>query len=91
MNSTDFKVAAAAILALSVAAPQAALVVGAVGGAATLIQIGTRLLLQAAGKSIGLYRTSHLAFEQFGVGRHPVQGVMRAQDYSFSYEILPLD
>lgn len=91
MNSNDFKLSATAIAALAVAAPQAALVVGAISGAATLIQIGTRLLLQAVGKSIGLYRTSHLAFEQFGVGRHPAQGVMTAQDFSFSYEILPLD
>ncbi len=91
MNSADFKVATTAVAALAVPAPQAALVVGAVGGAATLIQIGTRLLLQAAGKSIGLYRTSHLAFEQFGVGRHPSNGLMRAQDFSFSYEVLAVD
>ena len=91
LNSPDFKTVAAAIAALAIAAPQAVLMIGAVGGAATLIQIGTKLLMQASGKSIGLYRTSHLAYEQFGVGSHPIQGVMRAQDFSFSYEVIPID
>jgi len=88
LNSADFKTAAAALAGLAVAAPQAALVVGALGASATLVNIGTKLLLQAVGKSIGLYRTSHLAFERFGEGRHPANGLMRAQDFSFGYEII---
>ena len=65
--------------------------VGALGASATLVNIGTKLLLQAVGKSIGLYRTSHLAFERFGEGRHPANGLMAAQDFSFGYEIVAID
>lgn len=87
-NSNEFKSAASLLVGLAVAAPQAALVVGALGASATLINIGTKLLLQAVGKSVGLYRTSHLAFERFGAGRHPANGLLRAQDFSFGYEII---
>lgn len=91
MNSADFRMAAAAIAALAVSAPPVTLTIGAIGGAATLIQIGTKLLLWTLGKSIGLYRTSYLAFEKFGIGQHPAKGVMIAQDFSFSYEVLAMD
>jgi hypothetical protein len=74
-----------------VAAPQAAAVVAALGAGATLVNIGTQLLLQAAGRSIGLYRTSHLAQERFGLGRHPLYDMMSAQDFSFRYEIVKVD
>ena len=90
-NSTEFKAAAATIGALAVTAPQAVAVIAAIGGATTLINIGAKVLLKATGSSIGLYRTSHLASEQFGVGSHPVTGTMSAQDFSFSYEILAAD
>jgi hypothetical protein len=91
LNSTEFKTAAAVLAGLAVAAPQAALVVGALGASATLVNIGTKLLLQAVGKSVGLYRTSHLAFERFGEGRHPANGLMVAQDFSFGYEIVAVE
>lgn len=88
LNSDEFKAAATALAGLTVAAPQAALVVGAVGASAILINIGAKLLLQATGKSIGLYRTSHLAHERFGLGLHPTRGLMSVQDFSFRYEIV---
>jgi hypothetical protein len=66
-------------------------IAGAVAGGATIVNIGTKLLLKAAGTSIGLYRTSFLKQEQYGVGRHPPSGVMPAQDFSFSYEVIAVD
>ncbi|HWO25648.1 MAG TPA: caspase family protein [Kofleriaceae bacterium] len=61
--------------------------VAAVGGSAILGRIAYDLLLGATGKTIGLYRTSFLAHEQFGAGRHPKAGLHRAQDFSFSLVI----
>jgi hypothetical protein len=62
-----------------------------VGAAATICNISSRLLSTALGTSIGLYRTSLLARDGFGVGRHPTSGATRAQDFSFAYEILEAD
>lgn len=90
LNSKDFKKAALVLTTLAVSAPQAAAIVGAVGAAATLMNIAYRLLMGVIGKSIGLYRTSLLAHEGFGVGRHPKHGLMRSQDFSFGYEIIDL-
>jgi hypothetical protein len=91
LNSAEFKTAAIALAGLAVAAPQAAVIAGAVAAGATMANIGTKLLLQAVGNSIGLYRTSFLKQEGYGVGRKPVQGVMRAQDFSFAYEVIAVD
>jgi hypothetical protein len=88
LNSKEFKAAALTLASLVVAAPQAALAVGAIGAAATICNISSRLLSAALGKSIGLYRTSLLAQEGFGTGRHPTSGLLRAQDVSFGYEVL---
>jgi hypothetical protein len=88
LSSNDFQEAAVTLGTLALAAPEAAAIAGALKAGATLIHIGYKLLAQAVGKSIGLYRTSLLAYEQFGVGRHPQLGVMRAQDFSFAYEIV---
>jgi hypothetical protein len=89
-SSPEVQGALGSLLALGVAAPQAALVVAAVGGAATLATVAYELLSRATGdsNSIGLYRTSLLAQERFGVGRHPEIGLMRAQDFSFGYEVI---
>jgi hypothetical protein len=88
LNSDEFKTAALTLAGLAVAAPQAALIVGALGASATICNITYRLLSAAIGSSIGLYRTSLLAQEDFGVGRHPLSGTLRVQDFSFGYEIL---
>jgi hypothetical protein len=90
VNSVDFKEAAVTLGTLVLAAPEAAAIAAALGAGATLINLGYQLLSQAVGKSIGLYRTSLLAQEGFGVGRHPKRGVMRAQDFSFAYEIVAM-
>ena len=42
----------------------------------------------AVGKEIGLYRTSFLPFEQLGVGRHPTDGLRRAQGIEFAFEVV---
>lgn len=88
LNSDEFKEAALTLTTLAMAAPQAAVLVGAAGAAATLTKIAYLLLSEAVGKSIGLYRTSLLAHEGFGVGKYPLHGLMRAQDFSFGYEII---
>ena len=88
LTSVDFKKATVTLGTLAVTSPEAAAIAAALGAGATLINIGYKLLSQAVGKSIGLYRTSLLAHERFGVGRHPKRGVMRSQDFSFAYEIV---
>ncbi len=91
LNSSEFKEAAVVLAGMAVAAPQAATIVAATGAAATLVNIGYRLLSAVVGNSIGLYRTSFLAHERFGVGQHPEHSMMRAQDFSFCYEVLAVD
>ena len=60
---------------------------GAVAGAtAVVVNTAYRLLSGAVGTSIGLYRTSLLAEEQFGIGRHE----RHPQDFSFTYSVEPV-
>src|SRR6185436_16005542 len=73
-NSLELKDAAAA-LQIDGSAPW----VTAVGASAALARMAYDLLLGVGGKSIGLYRTSFLDRERFGIGRHPVEGLYRAQ------------
>lgn len=61
--------------------------IAAVGASAALARIAYDLIQAATGKTIGLYRTSFLADEHFGVGRHPAENLHRAQDFSFSLVI----
>jgi hypothetical protein len=86
-NSPELKDAATA-LALTAGAA-AAPWVAAVGASAVLARIAYRLVLGVAGTSIGMYRTSFIAREQFGVGRHPTEGLYRAQDFAFSLTVEP--
>jgi hypothetical protein len=91
-SGEEVKGAIALLAGLAVAAPQAALVAGAVGAVAVLVRTSAVLLDKATGKSIGVYRTSLLPHERFGAGdpaaRYPADGLLRAQDMSFSYEIV---
>jgi hypothetical protein len=87
----DFHTAFTSIAVLAVAAPQAALAAAAVSGCAVLVSTAYELLSRVVGNSIGLYRTSLLASEDFGVGRHPIEGTQPAQDFSFAYEVLAID
>ena len=66
-----------------------AVAAAAVASVATLVRVGAGLVQAAVGKDIGLYRTSFLAFEQFGAGRQPREGFRDAQGIEFAYEILP--
>ena len=62
--------------------------VGAVSAIATLVRVGGTLIHAAVGREIGLYRTSFLAHERFGLGRQPAEGLRRAQDIEFAFEIV---
>jgi Caspase domain len=86
-NSTEFKTAAATLVGLAALGPQGAAAIAGISASATLVSIGARLIRAGVGKSIGLYRTSLLASEGFATGRHPANGLLRSQDFSFAYEI----
>jgi hypothetical protein len=90
LNSPDMLRALTAAAAMTGAVPQAAVAAAAIGATARIIDVAYRLMSSAVGDSIGVYRNSLLALERFGVGRHPPAGVLRAQDFSFSYEIIDL-
>lgn len=87
LGSQEFQAAGVQLATLAVAAPQATAAVAAVGAGALVVNVAYRLLLDVVGSSIGLYRTSLLAGEGFGVGRHPTKGHLRAQDFSFSFTV----
>jgi hypothetical protein len=61
--------------------------IGAVGATAVLTRAVHDVLARACGASVGLYRTSFLAGERFGAGRHPAAGLRRAGDLAFAIEI----
>jgi hypothetical protein len=63
----------------------------AVGGALALTRLANDVLVGALGTSIGLYRTSFLASDRFGVGRHPQVGSRRAKDFSFAISVAEVD
>ncbi|GAA1738384.1 hypothetical protein GCM10009681_06420 [Luedemannella helvata] len=69
------------------AAPQVAVAVAAISASAIVVNAAYHLLRGAVGDSIGLYRTTFLAHERFGVGRLPAQNTVRAQDFTFTYAI----
>jgi len=75
------------VAALAIAAPHAAAFAAAATGVATLVNVASKLATTVAGTSIGLYRCSFLRSEGFGIGRHPVEGTVRAQDFSFAFSI----
>lgn len=72
----------------ALAVPQVAAVKAAVLAASRLAGFALRLLQRRQRDAIGLYRTSWLAAEDFGVGRHPEEGSYRERDLSFCYEIV---
>ncbi|GAA1061433.1 caspase family protein [Agromyces bracchium] len=89
-NDTTIQGALTAIGGLVLAAPQVAVAVGTVAAVATVVRVGSQLVQAAVGKEIGLYRTSFLAFEKFGVGRQPAEGLRQAQGIEFAYEIVDI-
>lgn len=68
-------------------APQVASAVAAVGASAVVVNTAFRLLQLALGGTIGLYRTTFLAHEGFGVGLPSGRTTVRAQDFSFRYSV----
>ncbi len=90
LGSQEVQGAVSTLVGLAVATPQAALVAGALGAAATLGDLAYRALSAATGNTIGLYRGAHLQVRDgFGIGPHPTppQESYRVNDLSFSYEI----
>ena len=90
LNDKEFQSAATVLAGLALAAPAAATVVGAAAAAGTIGYFAEKVLTAAVDASIGLYRTSFLPSQRFGLGTHPQAGVIRAQDFSFSFEIVGL-
>jgi Caspase domain len=88
LNAEEVRTSLESLSALAIGAPHAALAVAAVSACAIIVNTAYKLLSTVVGDSIGLYRTSLLASEGFGVGRHPVTGTRHAQDFSFAYEIV---
>ena len=88
MNQPGVQSALTVTGGLVLAAPTVALGVGAVAAVAELIRVGAHLVTAAVGQHIGLYRTSLLPHESFGVGRHPVTGLQEAQDVRFAFEVI---
>ena len=68
-------------------AMHATVAAAALGAGAVITNLAYKVLRQAVGDSVGLYRTSLLAQENFGIGRHPAKDTLRAQDFSFAYTI----
>ncbi|WBC03311.1 caspase family protein [Micromonospora sp. WMMA1976] len=73
--------AVAEVAGLAMTAPHAAVAVALMGAGAVLVNTAYELLTGVVGQSVGLYRTSLLAQEQFGIGRH----VRHPQDFSFTF------
>jgi hypothetical protein len=95
LSGTEVTAAVTTLAALAVAAPAAAVVAGTVGAIAVLVRTAARVIDRARGTSIGVYRTSLLPYQRFGVdppparaGRHPDQGLIAAQDMSFAFEVV---
>ncbi|RZT17503.1 caspase domain-containing protein [Kribbella sp. VKM Ac-2569] len=83
LSSPALQAAGTQLAGLALVAPQAAVAVAAVSAGAVLVNTAYELLSDAVGQSIGLYRTSLLAQEQFGIGRH----VRHPQDFSFTFSV----
>jgi hypothetical protein len=88
VNDETVQGALAVVGGLVVAAAPAAAAAAAVGAVATVVRVGASLISAAVGKEIGLYRTSFLPFEQFGLGRQPREGFRTAKGIDFAYEVV---
>jgi hypothetical protein len=89
VNSPQWAAAAATLVGLAVAAPQAAVVTGAIAAAATIGNFASDVLQQVTGATVGLYRASWLqSRDRFGLGRHPETGAFRQKDLEFWFEIV---
>jgi len=87
LSGADFQQATAQLVGIAFMSPQTAAAVAAIEVGAVVMNVAYRLLAKFVGDSIGLYRTTLLAHENFGIGRHPVRGDLHAQDFSFNYTV----
>jgi hypothetical protein len=87
LTGPELQAAGAQLAGLMLTAPHAAAAAAAIGAGAVVMNLAYRVLVNAVGTSIGLYRTSLLANEQFGVGRHPAKDLLTAQDFSLAYTV----
>jgi hypothetical protein len=71
----------------AIGSPPGEVAAAAIGAADRIVNMAHGLLSRAAPGSAGLYRISLLAHEEFGVGRHPARGRLRAGCFSLSYAI----
>ena len=86
LTSSVLQAAGTEVASLAMTTPHAAAAVAVLGAGAVLVNTAYELLTGAVGASIGLYRTSLLAQEQFGVGRHE----RHPQDFSFTFSVDPV-
>jgi hypothetical protein len=89
-NEAEFQHAVTVLGGLALAGPQAASLAAGLAAGGTVTYFVSRLIQRALGQHIGLYRCSFLPQEEWGIGRHPKSDMLRAQDFSFSFEILPV-
>jgi hypothetical protein len=83
LTSPAVQAAGLQVAELALTAPHAAVAVAVAGAGAVLVNTAYELLTGVVGPSIGLYRTSLLAQEQFGIGRHE----RHPQDFSFTFAV----
>ncbi len=90
LQSPEFQGATATLLGLTtIAAPQVATVTSALGAASILGDVAYQVLRKFTGDTVGLYHTYWLQNrDNFGIGRHPLNGHHNAEDLSFWYEII---
>jgi hypothetical protein len=93
LQSQEIAGAVGTLLGLAAVAPHVAVVTGAIAAAGAVGDFAYRLLRQATGGTIGLYRSCHLEVRDgFGIGQHPGSppASFRKNDLSFRYDI-PLE
>jgi hypothetical protein len=86
LTSPAVQVAGAQAAALVLTAPHAVAAAAVMGAGAAVVNTAYRLLTGVVGSSVGLYRTSLLAQEQFGIGRHE----RHPQGFSFTFSVEPV-
>lgn len=87
LTADDVRRAAIRATGAGVAGQQAVAATMAVGSVSVIVNTANELLSQNADDLVGIYRTSLLAVERFGAGRHPAAGLRRARNVEFAYEI----
>lgn len=90
MASADEALAAQGeLLAMATGAPNPELLASAMKAALSLGDAALMSLRAVTSGTIGLYRNSWLrGRDEWGIGRHPPEGLFRAKDLSFGFEIV---